>query len=151
MKRRPPSKAPQRCAKCRETKPAVEFYRCVTKPNGLASYCKPCSRKYTGARAKLESVKAVRTRWAMTKGKEAVKRYKERWPAKRRARELVTREVNAGRMFNPRVCSNCSGTERVEAHHDDYEFPLEVRWLCRWCHRAWHRVHGQGRNATSSR
>jgi hypothetical protein len=150
-KARPASTDPQRCGSCRETKPASEFHRCATRPNGLAVYCKPCARAYTGARAKLESVKAVRSRWAATKGKDVVRRYKSRWPAKQRARILVHREVQAGRLVNPRVCSACSGTERVEAHHDDYAQPYEVRWLCRLCHRAWHRINGQGRNAASSR
>jgi transposase-like protein len=92
----------------------------------------------------------VRSRWAATKGKDAVKRYKSRWPAKQRARILIQREVNAGRLVNPRVCSICSSTERVEAHHDDYALPFDIRWLCRLCHRAWHREHGHAANSNLS-
>ena len=29
----------------------------------------------------------------------------------------------------------------VEAHHNDYNKPLEIRWLCRNCHREWHKEH----------
>jgi len=32
------------------------------------------------------------------------------------------------------VCRN----PKSEAHHEDYSKPLDVIWLCRRCHRAWH-------------
>ena len=27
------------------------------------------------------------------------------------------------------------------SNHDDYDKPLEVRWLCFKCHRAYHKLH----------
>lgn len=36
-------------------------------------------------------------------------------------------------------CELC-GAERVDAHHDDYSQPLQVRWLCRGHHLAHHRA-----------
>lgn len=146
----PPSTEPTRCSKCHETKPASEFYACVTKPNGLASYCKPCSRAYTGARAKTERVKAVRAQWAATKGREVVRRYNSRHPAKKRAREIMTHAISIGELVNPRICEDCAGCTRVEGHHDDYALPLVIRWLCRRCHRLWHRENGEGRNADTA-
>ncbi len=36
------------------------------------------------------------------------------------------------------TCEIC-GAEPAEAHHDDYNRPLEVRWLCREHHAQWHK------------
>lgn len=137
----------QRCSRCRETKPLDDFYPSPDKPNGRAAYCRPCSRAYARERATLPRVKAVRAAWARGKGREAVDRYKARHPVKTKAREILTHAIATGQLINPRVCEKCGKDERVEGHHDDYSAPLSVRWLCRWCHRAWHREHGEGRNA----
>lgn len=36
-------------------------------------------------------------------------------------------------------CFKC-GDEKVEAHHHDYDKPLEVTWLCRKCHLELHTI-----------
>jgi hypothetical protein len=36
-------------------------------------------------------------------------------------------------------CEICG--EKAEAHHDNYDKPLEVRWLCFFHHREWHKIH----------
>ena len=56
--------------------------------------------------------------------------------AKRKARWTVTDAIKCGKMARGTVCvfasNECSG--KIEAHHDDYSKPLEVRWLCRKHH-----------------
>lgn len=38
----------------------------------------------------------------------------------------------------PQPCKAC-GAEKAEMHHDHYDQPLDVRWLCPPCHDAMHR------------
>ena len=61
------------------------------------------------------------------------------------ARSAVFHAVKAGRLIPAVACEKCS-VPAVEAHHEDYSKPLEVKWLCVACHRAAHRkthcVHG---------
>lgn len=50
--------------------------------------------------------------------------------------------LKAGRLIK-KPCSVCGVTEKVEAHHPDYDYPLEVVWLCRQHH---YEKHGKGRS-----
>jgi hypothetical protein len=36
-------------------------------------------------------------------------------------------------------CEACSA-EKAQMHHDDYDKPLQIRWLCRPCHMAHHKA-----------
>lgn len=53
------------------------------------------------------------------------------------AESYVKRAIANGSLSRE-PCEIC-GTGKAEAHHDDYNKPLEVRWLCRKCHAEWHR------------
>ena len=61
------------------------------------------------------------------------------------ASRAVARALAAGTLTRPDACENCSrepytdaGRLDIVAHHDDYNKPLDVRWLCRPCHYYWH-------------
>lgn len=56
---------------------------------------------------------------------------------KHEARWAAYRAIRAG-TIEREPCQICGTTNRVEAHHDDYSKPLEVRWLCRAHHREFH-------------
>ncbi len=76
--------------------------------------------------------------------RRARRRHHARNPEKKAAREAVSSAIRAGRMVR-QPCEVCGiehgfvrsdGTKvRVEAHHDNYDRPLEVRWLCGQHHR----------------
>lgn len=60
-----------------------------------------------------------------------------RTPEAHRAQERVLRAVRSGRLHRPTICGQCAGGGPIEAAHEDYARPLDVRWLCRSCHRRW--------------
>lgn len=53
----------------------------------------------------------------------------KRNPEKKRAHNQVYRALRDGRLHRE-PCEVCGSTEKVQAHHDDYSKPLDVRWLC---------------------
>ena len=53
------------------------------------------------------------------------------------AHSLVHKAVESGLLIR-NACEIC-GEEKTEAHHDDYNKPLKVRWLCKKCHVEWHK------------
>jgi len=61
---------------------------------------------------------------------------KKRHPERVNARQRVYFALKNNRITKG-VCEIC-GNEKVEAHHDDYSKPLEVRWLCRKHHIEFH-------------
>lgn len=52
-------------------------------------------------------------------------------------RSLTRRKIMQGELIK-KPCEVC-GKIKVDAHHDDYYKPLEVRWLCRRHHQEHHR------------
>jgi hypothetical protein len=40
-------------------------------------------------------------------------------------------------LIQPQPCAYC-GKPKAEAHHDAYDRPLDVIWLCRGCHKRLH-------------
>ena len=62
------------------------------------------------------------------------------------AQNIVEKAVSSGRIQRPVRCEECGGTKAfkdgrsgIQAHHDNYNFPLRVRWLCQPCHHNWHK------------
>ena len=58
--------------------------------------------------------------------------FMKRYPHKELARRLAAKAQKDGILI-PEPCEVC-GNPRVEKHHDDYDKPMDIRWLCRLCH-----------------
>jgi len=65
------------------------------------------------------------------------KAYADRWPEKIKAQVAVSKAKRTGDITE-QPCEIC-GNLNVEAHHDDYNEPLNVRWLCKKHHDEYHR------------
>ena len=90
--------------------------------------CKECYTKY---QAEIMS-KEEHSRYGTGFSKEE--------KAKRiRARSILNHYLRDNHIQR-KPCEVC-GSLNAEAHHDDYEKPLNVRWLCFKCHRQWHKEH----------
>ena len=65
---------------------------------------------------------------------ERTRAWIEKHPLQRASHLLVRAAIFDGTLVRPSVCSRCNEQTLVVAHHEDYERPLDVVWLCRWCH-----------------
>ena len=63
----------------------------------------------------------------------------------RNTRCIVSMAISKGTLIPTNTCEVCkrvyepvAGVRQIIGHHDDYNKPLDVRWLCNGCHRFWH-------------
>lgn len=61
---------------------------------------------------------------------------RKKYPDETKARSITNHAIRDSKLI-PQPCEVCGG-EKVQAHHDDYNCPLKVRWLCVKCHNEWH-------------
>ena len=64
------------------------------------------------------------------------RKHDDEYLAQKAAVLKVSRAVRAGRLRR-QPCEACGSTD-VQAHHDDYSRPLDVRWLCTKHHASEH-------------
>jgi hypothetical protein len=69
---------------------------------------------------------------------EIKRKWREANPEKRKAHIVVGNAVRDGRLVKgpcEYADSTCTPNGKIQAHHDDYTKPMEVRWLCPWHHK----------------
>ena len=155
------------CNSCNKDKSKLEFGNRKASPDGLSHKCKVCQSEYDKARANNKDRVLAREKYAKTdSGRDARNRARKKWanenkdkayditksyrknnPKKYKAHGKVAYEVKKGNL-TAKPCVVCSKTGDVQAHHDDYDRPLDVRWLCARHHSEWHRLNGEGLNAS---
>ena len=135
----------KKCSRCGRTLPITEFNKNRKSKDGLQDKCRECfsayNRKhYQENRDKIR--KDVHDYQRDNKMNVYLSRQKT-WDSKEKhtkveARRLLDAALDAGVIDRPDHCQACgcsSEEHRIEAHHNDYEWPLDVIWLCTPCHR----------------
>ena len=131
------------CFKCKTTKPLSEFYKHDQMADGHLNKCIDCAKDDEHKRriTKIDEIRAYdRERAKLPHRAKAAIEQTKKWrdEDKRRARchNAVARALrNGGLKHNP--CSVCGNGQSI-AHHEDYDKPLDVVWLCQPCHKARH-------------
>ena len=129
------------CFKCEAEKPLSEFYKHPQMADGYLGKCKECAKEDVRARRLANHEYYLdydRTRSKARSRIDGIKVSQKRYPVKQRARFKLHNAITRGKM-EKRPCEVC-GAERVDAHHEDYARPLDVRWLCRRHHMELHRT-----------
>lgn len=138
------------CFKCGVEKELFEFYAHPKMKDGHLNKCKDCTKGDTKIRT--DHLSKTDPEWILRemdrqrlKGKNRresgdtkpetkeqarirMVRYLGKNPDRKRATSCVNNAVRDGRLMK-KPCEVC-GHPIVQAHHDDYSKPLDVRWLC---------------------
>ena len=138
----------KKCFKCNKEKPLSSFYKHKQMRDGHVNKCKDCNKSDV-ANHRLNNLDKIRE-YDRSRGNRQDASYLNEWrakyPKKHKAHIMVNNHKKAGNLHQE-PCEIC-GNEKSVAHHDDYNKPLNVRWLCQSHHKQWHAKHGEGANAS---
>lgn len=134
----PPEKGPQ---------PIDNFYVNKRMADGHFNECKECvkarvKKRYREVLPERHAYEAARNATPKRKAdlQANMRKHRARNPLKYKARMAVNNAIRDGRLVRG-PCRHCGTTKRIQAHHDDYSKPLDVKWECFKCHRE--HEHGQ--------
>ena len=149
------------CSKCKIEKELSGFCKDKKAKDGLNCHCNDCRKLYrikvrestkaynlTYRRIHREELKTYsskyntdhkedRKKWRTSSaGKLSQLKSEARYYNARRSRKYYGNNKN--NITIPDNCQNCNSIEKVEAHHNDYNKPMDVIFLCQKCHKDWH-------------
>lgn len=136
----------KKCFKCGIEKELSGFYKHPAMKDGHVNKCKECNKNDVGEH-RIKNIEKIR-KYDRDRGNRQTKEYhddyRKKYPNKYRAVNMVNNNIRSGNLVK-KPCEVC-GAEKVCGHHDDYNEPLNVRWLCQSHHKQWHAENGEGKN-----
>ena len=132
------------CFKCKTVKPLDEFYKHTAMADGHLNKCKECNKK-DALEHRLKNIEKVREydkrRAKLPDRIKLALRVNQEWRVadKRRTQchNAVARAIRNNELSSM-PCVRC-GELKSLAHHEDYNKPLDVMWLCQPCHKQRHK------------
>ena len=126
-----------KCKKC--------IKECVNKRRiEKSEYIKEYDRNRKNAKERIELNKNRLDRYKLEKPEKynlyisQKNEWSKRNKNKRNAHLKVQRALFNGIIKRPENCEECNCDKELEAHHEDYDKPLDVKWLCIKCHNKRH-------------
>lgn len=137
------------CFKCNELKPLTEYYKHSGMKDGHLNKCKACAKKdvhvHRHESPSREKVLAYDRARGNRQTLQHLQEYRAKYPKKYKAHSIVNYAIKSKKLFRE-PCEIC-GNQNTHGHHDDYDKPLNVRWLCSVHHWEWHTENGEALNA----
>lgn len=131
------------CFKCNTVKPLTEFYKHRAMADGFLNKCKSCTKKDSTEHRNKNIEKAREYDKKRSKNKSRIalasavtKIWRAEDARRSKAHSAVARAIKFGNLVRLN-CFRC-GSEKTVAHHEDYDRPLDVIWLCQPCHKQRH-------------
>ena len=118
----------KQCTYCKKTKPISEFAKDRRTSDGMQYKCRECSRLLS----------AINYKKKKEQRKAACYQRREKHPKQHAAQIITSSAIKCMELVNPNKCEACGVECKPQAHHCDYSRPLDVMWLCRFCHSDWH-------------
>lgn len=116
----------KKCSRCGAEKPLYEFHRRSEYARGprVMSWCRQCHKNWC---AKYRNTHREQLReYQRAYQKRRVEKPEER---KKIAARVALRAAIKSGLIKQLPCAEC-GEPKTEAHHEDYDKPLDVVWLC---------------------
>ena len=132
------------CFKCDIDKPLTDYYKHAQMGDGHLNKCKDCTKKdaHQHRSNNLERVREYdRQRGKLAKRIASNTEVTRAWRAEDKRRQQAHKAVAKGLRHGTLLKESCCrcGNEKSVAHHDDYDKPLDVMWLCQPCHKQRHK------------
>jgi len=132
------------CFKCKTIKPLENFYKHSQMADGHVNKCKECNKNdvTTNRNKNIEKVRAYdRERSKIPERIKANVEVNRAWRAEDSRRNVahsaVAKAIRNGLLVRM-PCVRCN-EEKTVAHHEDYDYPLAIMWLCQACHKQRHK------------
>lgn len=132
------------CFKCNVVKILSEFYKHSMMADGHLNKCKECTKADANFHREKNLDKVRQYDRERGKRPERIKANVEitkMWNAedrrRKKAHNMVARAISSGKLVR-QACLRCGNLKSL-AHHEDYNKPLEVMWLCQPCHKQRHK------------
>jgi hypothetical protein len=134
----------KKCFKCETIKPLNDFYKHSMMLDGHVNKCKECNKKDV-LEHRLKNIDKIRA-YDRQRGNqperlklaaEVTKAWRAEDKRRTKAHNAVARAIKNGRLTRM-PCVRCNKL-KTEAHHEDYDKPLDIVWLCCVCHNQRHK------------